>query len=310
MLDEFEKSQKIVYKILKNSIDHNKCSHAYLFETNGYQDKDKLILSFAKALLCSFNYTNNKKCQNCHQCENIDKNLYSEIKIINPDGMWIKKEQLLNLQEEFKTKSLQSKRKVYIINHAECLNTASANSILKFLEEPEEGIVAILVTDNIHQLLDTIISRCQIITLAPNLDLQNQTIEEKISNLIENKYDLETLKELITNTIDFINYYEKKKVDTIIYTKQIFLNKFIEKDHIVTFFEIMILFYKDIVNVKLGRNPEVFTSNDLNSIAETYELEDLNNNIQIILENKNNLKINANINLLIDKLIMDLGGVQ
>ena len=116
MLDEFKEKQKITYRVLKNSIDNDKYSHAYLFETNGYKEKDKLILSFVKALLCPFKYTNFENCKDCHQCENIDKNIFPELKIINPDGMWIKKENLLSLQEEFKTKSLQSNKKIYIMD--------------------------------------------------------------------------------------------------------------------------------------------------------------------------------------------------
>ena len=65
--------------------------------------------------------------------------------------MWIKKEQLLELQEEFMTKGLLTSKKIYIITDATKLNTSSANSILKFLEEPADNIIAILLADNIHQ---------------------------------------------------------------------------------------------------------------------------------------------------------------
>jgi len=304
MLDEFEQEQKIVYKVLKNSIKNNKCSHAYLFETNGYKEKEKLILSFAKSLLCPYNYTNNEKCKNCCQCENIDKNIYSEIKIINPDGMWIKKEQLLSLQEEFKTKSLQSSKKVYIINNADRLNVSAANSILKFLEEPSEGIIAILVADNIHQLLDTIISRCQIITLSTNKNLENKNIH----NFISIKYEEKILKEMINNTLDFINYLEEKKLETLLYTKELFLNKFTDKDMINTFFEIMILFYKDCLNIKMNRELELFEESELINICKLNKIEQLNEKIKIIINAKNSLKINVNTNLLIDKLIIDVGG--
>ena len=62
-------------------------------------------------------------------------------------------------------KSVSSEKKVYIINGVENLNIAASNSILKFLEEPEENIIAILVCDNINNVLETIISRCQVINL-------------------------------------------------------------------------------------------------------------------------------------------------
>ena len=58
---------------------------------------------------------------------------------------------------------------LFIIYNAEKLNTSSANTILKFLEEPEENIIAVLTTDNRYQVLDTILSRCQNLVFAPNL---------------------------------------------------------------------------------------------------------------------------------------------
>ena len=179
MLDKYMESQNIVYKTLTNAVNKNTYSHAYLFETNGNEDALDIAISFAKTLLCPNNYTNNNQCVNCTQCQKIDKNIFSDIKIIEPDGMWIKKEQLDELQKEFSKKSVESNKKIYIINHAELLNVQASNSILKFLEEPEENIIAILVTKNIYQLLTTIVSRCQIISLKKNKE--KETIDEEVN---------------------------------------------------------------------------------------------------------------------------------
>lgn len=303
MLDDFKEEQKVAYKILKNSIDKEIYSHAYLFDTNNYKYSNEFILSFVKALLCSNKCTN--ECSLCHQCENIEKNIYPELKIINPDGLWIKKEQLLELQDEFKTKSLTSSKRVYIINNAEALNDSAANSILKFLEEPQPGIIAILVTNNIHQLLDTIISRCQVITLKSNDKSEDQF--DKINDYLTYKCDKEVLENFIEKTIDFIDYQEKNKQKTILFTKSLFFDKFIEKEDINTFFELSIILYKDALNYKLSRNLEYFTERDVKSISDRNGIDNLNRKIKILLDTKNNLKINVNNNLMLDKLIIDLG---
>ena len=308
MLDDFKEEQKIAYKILTNAIKNNKLSHAYLFETNGYKNKRQFLLSFAKALLCPYNHTNSKDSVNCHVCENIDKNIYSELKIINPDGMWIKKEQLLDLQDEFKTMGLESNKRVYIINDVERLNSSSANSLLKFLEEPEDNIIALLATDNIHSLLDTIISRCQIITLTKTIDLSDKNLEEKVALYLNENIDVNTLKEMISNTIDFIFYLEQHHLDTLIYTKNLVLNKFDDRNKLEIFFEIMILFYKDILDYKINNKNNIFDIKDIDVIAHNNEIETLQNKINYIMNSKKALKINANTNLLIDKLIIDLEG--
>ncbi len=48
-----------------------------------------------------------------------------------------KKDQLLTLQEDFRMKSIEGSKRIYIISEADKLNVQAANSILKFLEEPE-----------------------------------------------------------------------------------------------------------------------------------------------------------------------------
>lgn len=98
----------------------------------------------------------------------IDNNNYPDIRIISSDTSIIKKSQMIDLQREYSNKSLYSDKRFYIIKETEKLNASSANTILKFLEEPEDGIIAILLTDNRYHVLDTILSRCQILSLKEN----------------------------------------------------------------------------------------------------------------------------------------------
>ena len=85
----------------------------------------------------------------------------------------LRKKQLLSLKEEYQNYSLIGHRRVYIIREAEKLNPSSANTILKFLEEPEEGIIAILLTKNRYQVLDTILSRCQVLSLVDSTEISS-----------------------------------------------------------------------------------------------------------------------------------------
>jgi len=302
MLDEYIEEQKIAYKVLKNAVMKDKCSHAYLFETNGYIKKEEFALAFAKYVLCPNKYSNNQKCVNCTQCDNIDKNIFSEIKIISPDkdSLWIKKEQLVELQNEFKTKSLLANKKIYIITDATKLNASSANSILKFLEEPADNIIAILLADNIHQLLDTIVSRCQIVSL-----VNKKTKENLLESLMSVKLD--NLEEIKENTINYINELEKNKKEMILFNKKYFHNYIKEKNELIASFEIMILYYKEAINLKLNLDNEII--DNVNNILLNNTIEELNKKIKIITDLKKNIYVNANTNLLLDKLVIELGGV-
>ena len=196
MLDGYKNSQPIVYKILKNAIMDDKCSHAYLIETGGFYDSFNFVMSFVKSLLCPLKNLKKNNCGDCHQCEVIDSGNFPEIDVIAPDGLWIKKEQLQNLQKEFTTKALIGNKRVYIIKQADRLNKSAANSILKFLEEPDNNIIAILITDNIYSVLTTIRSRCQILRLK-STDISKEPLNtiQKLKQIITINQDNKTADE-------------------------------------------------------------------------------------------------------------------
>lgn len=312
MLDDYKNEQPIVYQILKNAIKKDEYSHAYLFETGGFYDSLNFALSFVKAINCPNHYTNNKECQKCHQCKIIDSGNYPEIKIINPDGMWIKKDQLKELQEEFNKKAIIGNKKIYIINKADKLNIGAANSMLKFLEEPEEGIIAILITDNIYQVLETIRSRCQVIKLREEIKkFDKETTIERINYIINNHEELEEeTKEKIEKVIRFVEYYEENKLNTILYTQKLWHDHIKTKEEIQTSFDIMIMYYKDILNYILKKNTEIFVDNleEIKKISKASNMQEISNKLKILSEFKEKIKYNANINLLMDKLIITLEG--
>lgn len=315
MLEQFQEGQPVAYRILKNAIKNDEYSHAYIFETNGFYDSFNFVMAFIKGLLCPKKKTNKENCEDCHQCEVIDSGNFPEIKIINPEGMWIKKEQMQQLQSEFNEKALIGNKRIYIINHAEKLNKQSANSILKFLEEPENNIVAILLTENTYSILETIRSRCQIIRLKEEKGNPNDSEFEKIKKAIsQNHEEKEALNDeqveiQIKKTIDFINYYEKNHLDTILYMNKLWHEAIKSKEEIIDAFDIIILYYKDLINLKLGKKTEIFNkTTEMEKIVNNNKTIELCNKLNIIVDKKNQIKYNVNTNLFMDKLIIDMEG--
>lgn len=278
-------------KIIENSINNKKLSHAYLFELNDLESE--IVFSFIKKILCPNTYAEN--CNNCNICSRIINGNYGDLKIIKPDGMWIKKEQLLELQENFNKKSIESNKMVYVIYEAEKMNKASANTILKFLEEPEDGIIAILLTKNAHNVIDTIVSRCQVINFKQNDYLSlKQYDEEKIANIV-----------------NFISNLETENINVIAKIDELWNNIFKQKNEVEEAFDILFLIYYISFRLKLGYKIDL----DINTIEIT-KLINKNNNIKslqtklnIIMTLKENIKFNINSNLLMDKLIFEFNGV-
>lgn len=302
MLNEFEEEQKIAYRILKNEIENSKTSHAYLIETNGYDKSDQFVLSFAKALLCPYNYFNSMKCVDCTQCKNIDKNLFIELKIINPDGMWIKKEQTDMLQKDFLTKGVESDKRVYIINEADKLNSSSANSLLKFIEEPAENIIAILVTSNVYKVISTIRSRCQIISLKKTfLDDRTQLINKL--GITEEEYLL--YKNRISK---FAFSIEQSKCDTILSINSLWNEFNNTREEFINSFDMLINYYQDVINSKINRKLIFYTKDDINQIFNNMKISEIIKKINIAKCAKDDIIANGNLNLIMDKLIIDLSG--
>lgn len=283
-------SNLISKKILENAVEENKISHAYLFQINDSLNNNELIFSFIKEIVCPNREV--KNCSNCNICKRIEEGNYTEIKIINPDGMWIKKEQLLDLQSSFNKKSIESNYSIYVINDADKMNKSAANTILKFLEEPESGIVAILITNNIHSMLDTIVSRCQII------NLKTEEIKTEYS------------EELINFVFDFIYYLEQFKIKAFENLNEIWCIKISNKEDIINSFEIMLLIYTDLLNYYLKRTFENFNSKSefLLNILKYNTKEDLYKKINLIISIQEKIKYNVNINMLLDKFIIEFSG--
>ena len=99
MLNDYKDKQSLVYNLFMNDINSKCVTHAYLIDENNSEDAVPMIMSFVKKMLCSSNHDEDKECSLCKQ---IDNGSYSELKIIEPDGLYIKKNQIIELKELIK----------------------------------------------------------------------------------------------------------------------------------------------------------------------------------------------------------------
>lgn len=318
MLNDYKIKEPIIYRQMKNALNGKLC-HAYLFDLNGNIYAENMIMSFIKSILCKEHNTI-EEYEECSKCKRIDENNYQELRKIYPDGQYIKKEQLDELQKNFSTKPLESDYRIYIIYDAEKLNSSAANSLLKFLEEPSEGVIAILLTNNINQVLKTIVSRCQILNFSKNkiqdfIAINNITDDKTLYKLaftifgISSKENIDDYhRNFFESAIKFIKYYEVNRLKTILHEKDLFLDIFKEKKEIFSFFEIAILFYRDVINYKLSKNIMYYDDyvDLLEIVSSINSIPRLLNKIDILLQKQKLIKNNININMLIDSLIIDM----
>lgn len=280
MLELFKDKQSLFVDEINNSIKNNKITHAYLIETNDYPESDKLILEFIKELF----KINMPEDEFSKIDELIENNVFSDLLIVEPDGSWIKKEQILEIKEKFSTTSVENIPRIYLIKDADKLNKYAANSLLKFLEEPEGNIIAILVSSNRYRVLETLRSRCQLYTLVNT----NKKIE------IEN----------VEQITDIIETIEKKNVESIAYLPTVLENDLKNKEFWVQTFNCMIDIYENSIRKYENLNYKEY-GQVLDLIISNNSLQDIINKISILFTTINNLEYNLNISMMLDKFIID-----
>ncbi|MFD0717109.1 DNA polymerase III subunit delta' [Paenibacillus sp. GCM10027626] len=165
-------------RILLHALKSGKVSHAYLFTGPPGSGRMAMAQAFAQALFCSSG--SGDACGECLECRKFEHGNQPDLHIIEPDGQSIKIDQIRELQRELAYRNSGTARKVYIMKRAETMTLQAANSLLKFLEEPQSEVVAILLADNGQAVLPTIRSRTQwvpFLPLAPGEMLQTLTEE-------------------------------------------------------------------------------------------------------------------------------------
>ena len=266
---------------LVNSYHENKFSHAFLFVTNDIDRCRNDVLELIKVISCPSSYSDD--CKTCNLCYQIDKGSLPNLIQIYPDGMNIKKEQILNIEEHFSAKPIYLKNNIYIINNADKLNKAAANTMLKVLEEPEDNILGFFITNNKEQMLDTIKSRCQIV-LVNYVAGELLTSDENFSNIKE-------LSQIYLKSL----LIEKK--DGIILNKMVFTESVLDRNELHNCLKFWMILFTDAIKQK-----------DLNEFDFLYNISiyKLININKIVFNTLKNVTTNVNMELLMDEFVLEV----
>lgn len=165
--DSFIGNQKIIER-LRRKLREGRFPHGLVFSGPEGVGKRTCALMLAKALNCR-NAQPGDFCDVCTSCRRIDSGVHPDVRLIavEEDATQIKIAQVRQLLTILALQPLEGKNKVFIIDPAELVNAEAANALLKGLEEPPENTFFILITVNVHEMLITVRSRCQVYHFSP-----------------------------------------------------------------------------------------------------------------------------------------------
>ncbi len=180
--------QEVVAKTLKQAVEQEKISHAYLFSGPRGTGKTSVAKIFAKAMNCP-NQVGGEPCNNCYICKAVtDGSLEDVIEMDAASNNGV--DEIRDIRDKSTYAPSIAQYKVYIIDEVHMLSTGAFNALLKTLEEPTPNVVFILATTELHKIPPTILSRVQRFEFK---SIKTQDIRDHIFQILEKEgIDYET----------------------------------------------------------------------------------------------------------------------
>ncbi len=318
-------NQPIIYQTFTNSLKNHTLSHAYLLVGAPGTPLLEVSKYLVKTILCDD--PSPLACDNCITCLRIDSNNYPDVVILDGSKATIKKSDVLEIESRFEKTAFETKGiMVYILHLVENMTVDAVNSILKFLEEPDSEVYAFLTTNNVNNVLPTIISRCQTLNLI-SVD-RNKVIEDAKSYLVEDsdaeflsyfyndgeliyellndeerKDDYLISKEALTNLLEELNTGNPR--DSIYYVDKVIVPKIKTKEEMRFFVDMLANVFEDLLNIKCNREISLKSYGTILASLSS-KLLHIEKSLQEILKQRNLINMNLNISLQLDHLILSI----
>ena len=149
-----------------SAVAEKRIPHAILLEGDKGTGRHTLMQFLSRAAVCD---GENAPCGECRGWHLAKTGTHPDITVVTPeDGKKnIAVSQIRDLRTEAYVKPHMAARRVFVIDKADSMNEQAQNALLKVLEEPPADIIFILIAESATALLDTIISRCTVLSLVP-----------------------------------------------------------------------------------------------------------------------------------------------
>lgn len=321
-----QENQPFVFNTFLNALKNNKVAQSYLIKGNDSAPVLECAKYLSKTLICD--EVGDFACEECLSCIRFDDGNYSDFMLLDASKQSIKVKDIEELQEFLSSSSLENKsKKIYIINCLENCSKETVNALLKTLEEPYQNTYAFITTQNESKILQTILSRCQILNLLPT---NKETIKEELKNKELSPIDIELLSSLYSNEqtilevkdssiyikckqalLDTIDALNKNKEYALFSAQTSIIPQIRTKEKARLFFDLLALLFKDVIRAS---NKQSVNLSSLES-----EIKSLSKNINEpekhyleILLTRGKIELNVSIALIIEHIFITIekGGTK
>lgn len=256
-----------IQRLFLHIMEQNRLQHAYLFEGKTGTGKKETALWVSQGIFC-LNPNGSEPCLICNNCQRIATHQHPDIVEVAPDGLSIKISQVRELKENFSKSGMESRKKIVIVEDIEKMTNQAANSLLKFLEEPDGEFTMFLLTTAKHRLLPTILSRCQLIHF-PQLskDKQREVLEEAglskeraslFSHLTADTQEAlalsedENVENLVKAVWKWYAYLSKKDDQAFIYVHTDIMPLVKDKKEYMLTLDLLLILLQDVLNSQIA----------------------------------------------------------
>ena len=308
---------------LRAAVRRQRVAHAYLFAGPEGVGKETLARTFVAGLLCH-QPNEGGPCGGCGACDKIARGSHPDVLCLEPDGKFIKIEAVRKMTKMVPYKPIEGRCRAVLIPHADRLHEAAANALLKTLEEPSQHTIFVLTTASPQSLLDTIISRCQMIRF-------NRLSSEAIESILKGLEGVE--EEFVQSAIGMANgsvgralmlaNSEMVERRTSLYERLARLSEMTEfemlsfgedfareKKELATQFGLLRSWYRDVLVAQTGAQSDMLTNRDwtdaLKAHGKGLEARKILECLRLIDEVESSLRVNVNARLAGERLFLGL----
>ena len=323
--DRFIKTQSRVVHLFQNTIKKNRLVHTYLFEGARGTSKLEAAYYLSAMILCQ---NENPPCLDCEACLKVINRNHPNIFYISPTNDMIKKEQITQLEHEFSLTPLGEKKRIFIIDGIDKCNVQSANSLLKFLEDAKSDCYGILITENIGNVLPTIVSRSQVISFKKvsqdviSQELIDDGIDREVSFVVSKlTNNVEEAKKLISEgvVLDLINATKEIGESLVKHNNPylVFIDKVTsiikgQKEYNSLFIDIFVIYLYDLLYYAMNKSDMIIFKKEMEKLSDEIGRDYLqySKGIEVLLKYNERLKYNINIDLMYAQMFIELGGIN